>query len=109
QNQEQVYSQDSELDALYRGYVEQQESSFDPSEVVYRVLFAITKKPDSKMYKVYKDVYEQRMAGGKTAYYQGNYRSKAQAEQACVEILAKGKYRDAFVVAMVGDKRLPLK
>lgn len=75
---------------------------------VYRVMIAIGKSQlPMSSFNSLGDVIEQRVANG-YAYYQGAYSSLNEAQTACNRILAAGQFRDAFVVAMVGNRRVPL-
>lgn len=109
-------SSDPELQQAYKEYVDQNrlsdesDETYTDGQVVYRVMFAITKKPlSANTLSNMGAVSEQRMGDGKIAYYTGNYRTRSEAQSACNNILSNGRYRDAFVVAMVGNKRVPLR
>lgn len=81
-----------------------------PSGTTYRVLIAISKTqiPASKFASL-DNVMEQSMPAGGYVYYQGSYGSIAQAQVACNKILSEHRFRDAFVVAMNGSRRVPLR
>lgn len=76
---------------------------------IYRVMIAISKNamPLSE-FSGLTDVLEQRLPSGGRVYYQGSYNTKSEADQACRAVLAQRRFRDAFVVAMVGGKRVPI-
>lgn len=104
-------STDPELQQAYREYIainigNQQYNNTE--DLTFRVMFAIAKKPLAKTSVKLAPVLTQKLNNGSTAYYFGNFKSKEEAQNACNKILAEGKYRDAFVVAMVGDKRVPM-
>lgn len=115
-------SSDPELEQLYRDYLKdngyipiysfidgQRTEIADNTGVTYRVMIAISRQPlPISAFDSMTDISEQRMPNGGIIYYQGAYNTKAEADAACNEILAKGKARDSFVVAMRGGKRIPL-
>lgn len=108
-------SDDPELQKTYREYVDTfmprqaPETTFATGDKVYRVMFAIAKKAiNVQEIQAYGQVMEQRLPSGGIAYYVGLFTSREAAQGVCNKILATGKYRDAFVVAMVGNKRVPL-
>lgn len=120
-------SSDPDLERMYRAYISEnggnmpsvamvdglsitttQMNSAATGDKVYRVMIAIgqSQLPMSSFNSL-GDVIEQRVANG-YVYYQGAYSSLSEAQTACNRILAAGKFRDAFVVAMVGNRRVPL-
>lgn len=113
-------SKDPELDRMYRAYLqahntnqtaERSNGSFGDSEgIVYRVMLAISKTrlPLSQFGGISK-VMEQKMPAGGYVYYSKQYDSLDQAQAACDQILSRHKFRDAFVVAMQGNNRVPLR
>ena len=129
-------SNDPELDRMYRAYLKMYGDGVTVTEevavavgrpaatasratavqepaskdLVYRVMVAISKSrlPLSE-FSGLSDVLEQAMPAGGYAYYAGQYTSLGQAEAACERILAGYKFRDAFVVAMEGSRRVPIK
>lgn len=117
-------SSDPELEALYRqhlsengysthsgGSISGASRSISGSDALtYRVMIAISKSALPKSaFTGLSDILEQRTSNGGVIYYQGSYQSKSEADRACTSILAAHKFRDAFVVAMEGDRRVPLK
>lgn len=128
-------SSDPQLDKMYRDYLassggkvikveeehnqleaesKSQSSTFKndniPAGTVYRVMIAISKtKIPTSQFSSLDNVLEQSMPSGGYVYYQGSYESIDQAQQACNKILAARHFRDAFVVAMNGTRRVPLR
>lgn len=120
-------SADPELDKMYRAYLKMygdgatitqqtavltnpSRSIVESKEVVYRVMVAISKvRLSTSEFVGIPDVVEQTMPVGGYAYYSGQYSSIGQAQGACDQILAHHKFRDAFVVAMEGGRRVPIK
>lgn len=99
-------SSDPELEKIYRQALK---SGKAEAGITYRVMISISKSVLPKStFNGLTDIVEQRMANGNIAYYQGAYTSRDEAETACRKILAARKFRDAFVVAMQGDRRVEL-
>lgn len=114
-------SLDPELEELYRNYLKN--SGYIPlyksvdgklveitdETITYRIMIAISRQPiPSSTFGSMSDILEQRMPNGSIIYYQGAYKTKDEANEACSEILSRGKARDSFVVAMRGGNRIPL-
>lgn len=116
-------SADPELDRMYRAYIkvygdgvtitEQVETTtgaVDAKNLVYRVMVAISKtRLPLATFSGISDIVEQAMPAGGYVYYAGQYHSLGVAQEACDQILSRHKFRDAFVVAMQGGKRVPIK
>lgn len=77
-------------------------------KIVYRVQIAVMTRPNAGAYTALGDVKELQRPDGKYAYYYGTYPSYAEAQAACKRLRTKAQYRDAFVVAMQGTRRLSL-
>lgn len=77
-------------------------------KVVYRVQIAVMTRPNAAAYTALGDVKELQRPDGKYAYYYGAYPSYAEAQAVCKRLRAKPQYRDAFVVAMQGTRRISL-
>lgn len=119
-------SDDPELDRLYRDYLTQngttpmmdvdsdggsaeQHTIYNSGDKVFRVMIAISRNAmPASSFSDLTDVMEQKMPAGGYAYYQGQYATASEAERACRSILAQRRFRDAFVVAMVGNKRVSI-
>ncbi|MEG3048383.1 MAG: hypothetical protein RR872_07110 [Mucinivorans sp.] len=121
-------SNDPELDRMYRDYLSvngnnvpmvnlDQTGDYEQNDDqaanikgrVYRVMVAISgSKLSRSALSSLTEVIEQRMPSGGYIYYQGNYATRAAADAACNKILSARHFRDAFVVAMVGNRRVPL-
>lgn len=114
-------SRDPEIENLYRNYLKTNGyiplyKSIDgklieitDETITYRIMIAISRQPiKSSTFGSMSDILEQRMPNGSIIYYQGAYKTKTEANEACNEILSKGKARDSFVVAMRGGERIPL-
>lgn len=106
-------SSDPELEAMYRQYLSENNNGAVINAgdgLVYRVMIAISKNALPKSaFKGLTDILEQRMNNGGVIYYQGSYATQQDAQNACNMILSQRKFRDAFVVAMQGDRRVPIK
>lgn len=111
-------SQDPELDRMYRAYLKtygdgtsySNQVAGDRKGVVYRVMVSISKARLSlAQFAGVPDVMEQAMPSGGYAYYSGQYGSLDEAQGACDQILSRHKFRNAFVVAMEGNRRVPIK
>lgn len=117
-------SSDPELERMYRDYLAQNGTTpflsggqnnsstgmqYSDGERVFRVMIAISKTPLAKSsFSGMSDVIEQQMPSGGMVYYQGTYSTLSDAQRGCNSILAQRRFRDAFVVAMVGNRRVPL-
>lgn len=111
-------SLDPELEETYRDYINNggevslgrqdfsnDKNSNDINKIInqngkkfYSVLFAIASKPLSTKSYPYTTVYTQKLKNGTIAYFAGSFENQQQANAACNQILAKGQFRDAFVV-----------
>ncbi|MEG1414837.1 MAG: hypothetical protein RR980_06905 [Mucinivorans sp.] len=103
-------SSDSDSDVLGDDSFGESGSTLDHSQGrVYRVMIAISRtKLSFGSFSSLDNVIEQRMPSGGYVYYQGSYVSQRDAQVACNKILAAHQFRDAFVVAMEGGRRVPL-
>lgn len=117
-------SSDPELERMYRDYLAQNGTTpflssgqnnsstgvrYSDGERVFRIMIAISKTPLSKSsFNGMSDVMEQQMPSGGMVYYQGTYSTLSDAQRVCNSILSQRRFRDAFVVAMVGNRRVPL-
>lgn len=111
-------SLDPELEKTYRNYINDggavsfgssdfstDKNSNDMNQLIsqnggrfYSVLFAIASKPISTKNYPYTTVYTQKLKNGTIAYFAGSFENQQQANVVCNQILAKGQFRDAFVV-----------
>lgn len=64
----------------------------------YTVVFAIAQNSIKSNAMPYDKVFSQKIKNGKIAYFAGAFAQKQDAEKLCNQILAKGIYRDSFVV-----------
>lgn len=78
-----------------------------PSGLIYRIQIAVFRNPVTPVFfKGLSPVYGFKIAGtDKTIYYAGIFRKSSDAGKALATVKAKG-FKDAFVVAMSGNKRV---
>lgn len=88
--------------------VQQQYQPAPASSLRYRVQLAAVRQPNLSAFRSLKGVTEGRSSSGMYVYYYGSYATKADAEAACQRVKSTTSYRDAFVVATDGDKRISL-
>lgn len=89
--------------------VQQQQYKPAPaSSLRYHVQLSAVRQPNLSAFRSLKGVSESRLSSGMYVYYYGSYATKADAENACRRIKSTTSYRDAFVVATDGDKRISL-
>lgn len=74
--------------------------------IVYRVQVGLTMRPNEAAYSSLPGVKMRQRPDGKYAYYYGGYPNYAEAQAACKRVRANARYRDAFVVAMQGTRRI---
>ena len=109
-----IVSDDPELQKAYRLYQQLGDEAFTRQEaapltgVVFRVQIATGLPGRKSSFSGINDIYEVEGGKGLSAYYSGAYASYEAAQQACRDIRANTRYKDAFVVAMDGDKRVSL-
>jgi|GEM_PF-3770171 len=104
---------DPELQRAYRMYQQFGEEAFTSQEeetprAVYRVQIGTGLPGHASSFKGVDNVYEVDNGKGSSVYYSGSFRDLATARDACNKIKGSTRYKDAFVVAMNGDKRISL-
>lgn len=87
-------------------YVAPSGSATAEYRIVYRVQVGVTAQPNEAAYSGLAGVKMLQRPDGKYAYYYGGYPNYAEAQAACKRVRTNSKYRDAFVVAMQGTRRI---
>ncbi|MFI3299457.1 MAG: hypothetical protein R3Y49_06625 [Rikenellaceae bacterium] len=84
-------------------------TSESDNSLKYRIMLTIERSAlPASSFNGMDSVLEQRMADGTIIYYQGSYSTEGEAQRACANIIKQNKFRDAFVVAMMGARRVEL-
>lgn len=86
----------------------QQPSTAQSSAVTYRVQLSVVSRPNPSAFAGMSNVKEIVRPDGKYAYYYGSYSTLSEAQAACKRLRASSKFRDAFVVALAGNRRITL-
>lgn len=104
---------DPEIEKAYKIYREGGEEAFldnlpEAGGVVYRVQVGSGRRNSGSSFRGVSNIKEVGRSDGTATYYSGSFKTYDQAKAACATIRSTTRYRDAFVVAMVGDKKISL-
>ena len=85
-----------------------QEQPQTDNRVSYRIQISVTARPNESAFASLGNVQMVQRSDGKYAYYYGSYPTYTEAQNACKRLRSSSSYRDAFVVATQGTRRISM-
>ena len=97
-----------ETPATDRYVAQSQEQPQTDNRVSYRIQISVTARPNESAFASLGNVQMVQRSDGKYAYYYGSYPTYTEAQNACKRLRSSSSYRDAFVVATQGTRRISM-